>query len=215
MKFEDITIETLKLKLKSTEHDFVERKSKSDKGGWLEAAVAFANSAPVGYPAVLFVGADDAGNPQIEASGVEVVIKSVSSVLDRPFPAIYRHIVPLHLSGGSCLAVIIPGSDNRPHFSGASFVRVGTETKEASQAQFELLIADRSSKARKIREYLGKNVTLTTLQPLSPGAFHPSSSSVQVIGCNHFFVTLQPSADATLMSSPLDWLNISFDDAHS
>ena len=171
MRFEDITPETLELRLKGTEHDFVERKSRSDKSGWLQTAVAFANSAPVGWPAVLFVGVDDGGNPQLAETDLEGVIKSVSATLDRTFPAVYRHVLPLHLSsGGSCLAVIIPGSENRPHFAGQSYVRVGTETKAASESQFDTLIAQRDSKARKILEYAGKSVIVETLRRGSGGS---------------------------------------------
>src|SRR5260370_19228688 len=51
---ESLTEESLILRLRSTEHDFVERKPRSAKGDWLQAAVAFANSAPIGWPAVVF-----------------------------------------------------------------------------------------------------------------------------------------------------------------
>src|SRR5216683_2393750 len=61
---ESLTYDALVLRLKSQEHDFVERKPRNQKGDWLQAAVAFANSAPIGWPAVLFVGVDDAGTPQ-------------------------------------------------------------------------------------------------------------------------------------------------------
>jgi predicted HTH transcriptional regulator len=55
---ETLTDEALLLKLRNSEHDFVERKPRGQKGDWLQAAVAFANSAPIGWPAVLFVGVD-------------------------------------------------------------------------------------------------------------------------------------------------------------
>ena len=46
-----LTEETLLLRLKGNEHDFVERKPRGQKGDWLQVAVAFANSAPIGWPA--------------------------------------------------------------------------------------------------------------------------------------------------------------------
>ena len=61
--------------------------------------VAFANSAPIGWPAILFVGVDDDGNPQ-QADKLEDLMKSVSGILDQAYPAIFRHIIPLHLSDG-------------------------------------------------------------------------------------------------------------------
>ena len=56
---ESLSEEALKVRLRSAEHDFVERKSKKDQGDWLKTAVAFANSTLVGYPAVLYVAVED------------------------------------------------------------------------------------------------------------------------------------------------------------
>ena len=92
---ESLTEEALVLRVRSTEHDFVERKSRGDRGAWLQTAVAFANSAPIGWPAILFVGVDDDGNPQQNADKLEDLMKSVSGILDQAYPAIFRHIIPL------------------------------------------------------------------------------------------------------------------------
>jgi hypothetical protein len=47
--------------------------------------------------------------------------------------------------GRQALAVIIPGSESRPHFAGLSYVRRGSENVPASEEQFSELIAQRSS----------------------------------------------------------------------
>ena len=47
------------VRLKNFEDAFVERKSTSDTRDLLKTAVAFANSVPVGYPAILFYGVTD------------------------------------------------------------------------------------------------------------------------------------------------------------
>jgi hypothetical protein len=52
----ELTDDNLNQMRRDTENSFVERKTVSDKRGWLHAAVAFANSVPIDYPAVLFVG---------------------------------------------------------------------------------------------------------------------------------------------------------------
>ena len=62
--------------------------------------------------------------------------------------------------GGEFLAVIVRGSENRPHFAGPSYIRDGTQTKEASGEQFTRLIAERSSKAREILKWRGMVVTV-------------------------------------------------------
>lgn len=200
--------EALILRLRSDEHDFVERKSRSDRGGWLETAVAFANSAPIGWPAILFVGVDDDGKPQ-QSGKLEDLMKSVSGILERAYPPVYRHMVPLHLPDGDCLAVIVPGSETRPHFCGKSFVRDGTQTIPASEKQYELLIAQRNSKARIILQWKGK--TITYQKTLGRGG-----GIAIVQDCNQFFVTLRfgtgsYSSAFTYYSIPLEWIEISHD----
>ncbi|MBZ5677516.1 MAG: ATP-binding protein [Acidobacteriia bacterium] len=214
----DISESTLILRLKSTEHDFVERKSKSDKGGWLQTVVGFANSAPIGLPAILFVGADDEGNPQlVNSTEMETVIRSVSDTLDRAFPAIYRHIVPVRLADRACLAVIVPGSAERPHFAGRSYVRVGGQTRDASEAAFAELIAQRNSKARKLLEYKGKQVTLDVLHMKGSHMPTRNSSYWLLAECNQFFVSLRVLSkdDSTSRSIPVESLEISWDDKNS
>lgn len=187
-----LTEEALILRLHSTEHDFVERKSRSDKGGWLQTAVAFANSGPIGWPAILFVGVDDDGKPQQGAEKLEDLSKSVGAVLDQAYPALYRHIVPLHLKDGACLAVVIPGSEARPHFAGLSYIRDGAQTKEASETQFERLIAERQSKAREILKWKGKNVSMALRTPTPHGGLERwGGGTVTVVDCNQFYVELK------------------------
>jgi hypothetical protein len=68
-------------------------------------------------------------------------------------------------NGRQALAVIIPGSESRPHFAGLSYVRRGSETFEASEEQFAELVAHRNSKAALILQSKGKNVTVVSLLP--------------------------------------------------
>lgn len=184
-----LTEEALILRLRGTEHDFVERKSQGDKGAWLQTAVAFANSAPIGWPAILFVGVDNGGNPQQGSEKLEDLAKKVGDVLDRAYPAIYRPIVPLHLGDGAFLAVVIPGSEARPHFAGKSYVRDGPETKPASERQFDRLIAERQSKAREILKWKGQRVALQR-RAMIEGRLHYFNGTATLVDCNQFFVTL-------------------------
>jgi predicted HTH transcriptional regulator len=215
-----LTPEALILRLRSTEHDFVERKSRGDKGGWLQAAVAFANSAPIGWPAVLFVGVDDDGNPQQGAEKMEDLAKSISDTLDRAYPAIYRHVVPLHSENGACLAVIVPGSEARPHFAGKSYVRDGPQTIEASEEQFQVLIAQRLSKVRELLKWKGKEVTI---EEVSSSSKHMTTASgrTEIItqsrsphtftltDCNQFYVTV--SRPNRTVSFTIAEIELSFD----
>src|SRR5690349_4372693 len=57
----EMTNADLLARLRTDEDHFTERKTFRDKDGWLRTAVAFANSAPVGWPAILFVGVTSKG----------------------------------------------------------------------------------------------------------------------------------------------------------
>jgi hypothetical protein len=47
-----------------SEDHFVELETCGDHGDWLKTVVAFANSTPIGYPAVLFIGVKNDGTPE-------------------------------------------------------------------------------------------------------------------------------------------------------
>ncbi len=145
-------------RLRSTEDAFVERKTRGDQRDWLKAAVALANSTPVDYPAILFIGVMDNGKLEGGACNFESLQKTFSHEIAKAYPPIYCWPKALREGDAECLAVIIPGSKNRPHFAGRSYVRVGAETKEASEEQFAALIAERNAKVYEIRQWIGKTV---------------------------------------------------------
>jgi hypothetical protein len=62
-------------------------------------------------------------------------------------PPIRHNIRVIEVDGLQVVAVIVQASHNRPHFAGPAFVRVGSQSKNASTTEFEELIASRSSKA--------------------------------------------------------------------
>jgi predicted HTH transcriptional regulator len=57
----DFSDQELLLKLRNFEDNFVERKTISDNKDWLKTVVAFANSVPIGYPAILFISVKNDG----------------------------------------------------------------------------------------------------------------------------------------------------------
>jgi hypothetical protein len=75
-----------------------------------------------------------------------------------------KSILPLYSSTREkerhALAVIIPGSESRPHFAGLSYVRSGSESVEASEQQFMEFIAQRNSKAARILLWKHRKVTV-------------------------------------------------------
>lgn len=202
-------------RLTSTEDAFVERKSAKDKGGWLRTAVAFANSTPIGYPAVLFIGVADDGTIA-EGLRAEDVMKSFSDcIAENAWPPIYSAPRVVTQNGLSCIAAIIPGSENRPHFAGRSYVRDGTQTRDASDEQFQGLIAERSNKVREILKWRGKQVTHETRMILA--TTRRTIAAYWVLqDCNKFYLTFtstnKDSSDTK--SLPISDVEISFDDKY-
>lgn len=200
-------------RLTQIEDSFVERKSQSDKAGWLRTTVAFANSTPVGLPAVLFIGVNDDGTIE-DGVNVERTMQTFSDfVASHAWPPIFT--IPRTITHGSrpCVAVIVPGSPEGPHFAGRSYVRVGTQTKEASSAQFAELIAVHSSKAREIQRWKDKDVSWVNRDP-KIGESHGSGRTI-VRSCNSYYATFEmrdsSGGSLELRSESLSRLEISYD----
>lgn len=214
----ELSDQDILVRLKNFEDAFVERKSTGDMRDLLKTAVGFANSIPVGYPAILFYGVTDKGEPEGKAN-LDTLQKTINEKLSEAYPSIYYLAKVLQLDGKQFLAVIIPGSENRPHFAGRSYIRVGSETRDASEAQFGRLIAERNSKVREILKWQGQQITVQfpPVEQTFAGTVHRAEEkplSAHVLDCNQFFATLQITRsqnDSRLVAIPLSRLEISFD----
>lgn len=204
-----VSDEDLLSKLTDIEDNFIERKTISNNRGWLISAVAFANSCPIGYPGVLFIGVNDDGTieKQEKPPKFEDFQKSVSKRINDAWPPIFHFIKILKKEDSQFLAVVIPGSQFRPHFSGPAYVRVGPESREASEEQYDELIAQRSGKFRALQKLIGK---LVYWQQFSPVAGNANGT---VVDCNQFFLTVD-NGEGSKRCFPLDWITISFDPAN-
>jgi hypothetical protein len=138
------------------------------------------------------------------ADSDQLSIEFTNSTAD-VYPAIHYVSKALVKDGKPFLAVIIPGSDLRPHFTGSSYVRVGSETKKASEAQFNELIAQRHSKVREILKRKGQPVKV--VHGYEDGG-HGSSAYANVVDCDQFYVTLENNG--VLSSVPLTFVELSF-----
>ena len=149
-------------RLRNEEDHFVERKTTSDLNDCVKTVVAFANSAPIGMPCVLYVGAYDDGRFEQKTIDFDSIQKSLNNKLKSVYPRA-PYITRVLSSGASqVLAVIVIGSELRPHFAGPSYIRVGSESKEATTEQLNLLIAQRSSKHYRISTDIGRQATIKT-----------------------------------------------------
>jgi hypothetical protein len=207
--------------LHNGEDHLAERKTVRDKDGWVKTVVAFANSMPIGYPGVLFIGVDRDGKIQDNADLDFDLFQrtTVDDELKRIYPRPY--CVPRTLTddhGSKCLALVIPGSPQRPHFAGHSYIRNGSKTERASEEQFQTLIAERSSKVYEIRKWIGNTIAVyfrTKGGGKGGPAVGPAGNGM-VVACNLFWVTLETEdgRGARLRSLPLSVLDLSYCPVH-
>jgi len=212
----ELTERDILSRLTNTEDSTVERKTANDYRDCLETAVAFSNTLPLDDPGIIFVGVRNDGT--VEDNNLDSLQKKISEQISKVYPPIYPQMKAMKDGNGKeFLAVIVRGSAERPHFSGPSYVRDGMQTKEASEQQFDRLIAERNSKVREILKWQGRQITLQ--YPSSDYTINGTSFkregevlSAHVLDCNQFFAALQIMRSVnTFKSYPLSKLEVSFD----
>lgn len=202
-----LTDDDLMRKLADTEDAFVERKLFSDSSDWLKTAVAFANSAPIGFPAVLYIGVRNNGTPEDRDENLDSIQKSLGKKLAKAYPTIYYFPKSIRVYNREVLAVIIPGSANRPHFAGEAYVRLGSDSMPASDDQFQKLLATRNSKAYYIMQCIGKPISHVQI---ASNQSRPTTTPMEftVFDCNQFYVVLARGQHKLVL--PLARVEISF-----
>jgi hypothetical protein len=178
--------------------------------------VAFANSTPTGSIAVLFIGVTNAGKIQEPQQDLDTVQKTLNRELEKAYPPIECMPQIIHKDSRQALAVIVPSSSNKPHFSGPSYIRRGSETFTASEKEFSELVARRNSVVEKILEYKGKSVTVLNSPRNNPRmgeSMWPGHTTVY--DCDQFGVTLGTIGDQPRdrQTFPLRQVEIAFDHA--
>lgn len=206
----DLNDADLLARMKNFEDHLVERKTAKDEKDWKKTAVAFANSVPVGFPAVLYIGVKNNGEIETPQPNLDEIQKKFNAQMQRVYPRVAYVPKIITENGRQVLAVIIPGSESRPHFAGLSYVRRGSENIEASEEQFAELIARHNSKAARILGWKGRNITVMnrTGRPYSESQW---PNSTVLIDCNQFYVTLQAVMHEPPSSFSLSRVEINFD----
>ena len=200
-------------RLKNFEDNFVERKTASDDKDWLRTIVAFANSTPIDGLAILFIGVRDNGEIERRAVDLDSIQKKLAKLTSRTYPRIPYLTRNISCDGLQALAVMVQGSSNRPHFAGPSYIRLGSTSPEASEQQFNELIAIRNGKAYRILQYKNQAITVMNVRRT---ANHVDESvwggMTRVIGCDQFCVELANGTDPKdHRSIALDRVEISHD----
>ena len=204
----DLNEADLLARMRNFEDHLVERKTIKDEKDWKKTAVAFANSTPIGLPAVLYIGVRNSGEIEAPQQDIEEIGKRFNRRMERVFPRIAYVPKVISNNGRQALAVIIPGSELRPHFAGLSYIRQGPETVDASEEHFSELFAQRNSKAALLLQWKGKTVTVF-IRTADPEIPWPTNTIL--VGCNQFYVTLKRFDHEPPHSFPLSRIEINFD----
>jgi len=150
-------------RLPHPEDGLTERKPESAGGDFKIALVALANTAPAGKEDVLFIGVGDKGEV-LGCKGIDSLQKTISRICrDDCYPPIEHQMAARNLDGKAALAVIIPHSPKRPHFSGHAYHRVGAKSEKSDETQYLEFIASRSTAGAKLLEYKGRPVKMYAL----------------------------------------------------
>ena len=210
----DLNEADLLARMKNFEDHLVERKTISDQKDWKKTAVAFANSVPVGLPAVLYIGVRDNGEIETPQHNLDDAQKKLNAQMQKVYPRVPYVTKIITDNGRQALAVIIPGSELRPHFAGLANVRKGSESPEASEEQFAELIAQRNSKASRILSWRGNTISVIqhAMHPAGIGFNEmPWPEGTVLVNCDQFYVTLLASPTGVPESFPLSRVEVNFD----
>jgi predicted HTH transcriptional regulator len=202
-------------RLKVEEDSFVERKSFGDwKKDAVKTCVAFANSCPLdGPPGLLCIGVRNDGSIEAAKEDLDTIQKTFERELAKAYPTIPHHTRIVSGVEGKFLAVIVPGSSNGPHFSGPSYIRLGSQTVRASEEQFQKLIDQRERKVREILKWQNKTVKLVRIwaAPNNMSGRIAGSSDVIVVDCDSFAVKLKIAASSQSFAISLEHVVLGYD----
>jgi Putative DNA-binding domain len=174
--------------------------------------VAFANSVPDGEEAILFIGVANDGR----ITGVDNPEKKQRDVtrtaIDWCYPPIRHTIRVLEVNSQYILAIIVQASHNKPHFAGPAFIRIGSQSKDASEEEFGHLIATRNSKARRLLEAMRKGEQIIVFhwfmgrsnRAVGPAILH----NCTVTECTPYYATFRP-ATGTPVSADFQQITLS------
>lgn len=194
----NLSDDDLLARLSNFEDPFVERKVHSDIKDVLKTAVAFANSLPAGMPGVLYMPVKNDGTIQ-DGFDLDDLQKKISSQINKAYPAIQYLQKIIRRGSLQVVAVLVWGSETRPHFAGPAYVHRGSQSVAATEQLYRELLLSQDDK----RRFLIDNREVTwTVEHLNkePGASRPlfdtravSTSECTIRRSNSFLCTIQGS----------------------
>jgi len=181
-----------------------------------ETLVAFANAVPQGSEGILFIGVSDKGDI-LGCKGIDSLQKTINRICSNEcYPSFTPRLESKDFEGKAVLAVIVPHSAQRPHFSGHAFRRVGAQNVKADEAAYSDFIVARSSVGAKILENRGKVVKIRTHgkklgdpKPLPPN--YSEGGQYTIEACDPHTVTVQSIASGRRFVEQLENFSISYE----
>ena len=101
----------------------------------------------------------DNGTPtgKLDVDDAQQKIRGYLSECSPPLP---YQLYALDVGGAQVVALVVLPSKYKPHFTGKSYIRVGSETVEASAEAAGQLLDQRNSLIAALTPYIGKKVTI-------------------------------------------------------
>lgn len=202
------------------EDNFVERKVEGARDSELRQTVcAFANSVPEGRVGVLFVGIHDKTGEVLGVTNTDHLQKRIRDAAQGDcYPPIDFMSEVLTVGDKAVVAVVIPPSNSKPHFSGPAYVRAGSESPKASGQQFEELILSRVDKAREILRHKHDVFTVRGIgykvgshRPLGDAGYL-ETRECRIEACTAHVVRLRDIARGDRISEPLENVTFTYDE---
>ena len=209
--------ELIKL-LKNFEDHFIERKLDSAAiREFRKTIVAFANCIPEGRKAVLFIGVHDDGKVEGVSNPDKTQKKITAICREDCYPPIEFNSEVIEEDGRQIVAVVIPFSKNRPHFSGPAFIRRGSQSIKASEEVFNELITTRLGKPYEILKHKDELITVITrgkilgeTKPLGDKKHH-DRYECRIEECTAHYISLFDVSNGSHVSEPLENVTLSRD----
>lgn len=203
-------------RLRDNEDGFTERKTEgaANSSELRKTLVAFANSVPEGKTAILFLGVRDDGTPA-GLKNPDSLQKTIREVAEKDcYPPIKYQTRVFDNDRKTIMAVLVESSNERPHFSGQAYVRVGSESVAASKQTYEDLIATRNTKAGKILRNKDTGITFRAYSRDTWGRKRVLYTiECRIEQCDAHVVNLYDCGSSRHFSIPLDHITINFDEA--
>lgn len=211
--------EEIRHRLADQEDNYVERKpARVNRRDIRRTVVAFANSVAEGREAVLFIGVQNNGiiegcpNPD----DLQMTVRAVCE--QECYPAITFRSEVIAVDGAFVVAVVIPASKSRPHFSGPAYVRRGSESVAASEQMFDELIYARTSTAAAVLRIKNEIVDVVALGH-KLGEFrriddrhYREGGEARILECTAQSVRFQLIASGRYVTEPLDHVRVLYNE---